>query len=111
MTWSSRPRKEKEKTDLVLAALAAPVRRRILDELDTDYGRAIYDLCKVVPLSRQGVRKHLVVLFRARLVIPYRVNSYVVHFIDPRPMRRTFVELFRRYRRDLRPFADFMFDW
>jgi len=57
-------------------------------------------------MTRQGIRKHLGEMTKAGIVIRWRAGRSAIYFIDPRPIRRVFAELGRRYRRDLRPLAD-----
>ena len=103
----SQHKRKKDEADLVLAALAHPVRRAILDDLDTHVGIDIAFLREEIPLTRQGMRKHLGELIKAGIVIRSRWSRTGLYFIDPRPIRRVFATLARRYRRDLRPLADF----
>lgn len=55
--------------DHVFAALAHPVRRRILDVLKASPGCSVADVCAHFEMSRIGVMKHLKVLERADLVL------------------------------------------
>ena len=96
-------KRKKDETDLVLAALADPLRRAILDDLDTCIGRSVSDFRLVIPLTRQGIRKHLAEMIKAGIVIRWRADGAAIYFIDPRPIRRVFAALGRRYRRDLAP--------
>ena len=54
--------------DQVLAAMADPTRRRLLDVLAADGPATASTLAEGVPISRQAVAKHLAVLRRAGLV-------------------------------------------
>jgi DNA-binding transcriptional ArsR family regulator len=54
-------------------------------------------------MTRQAIRKHLGLLIKAGIVVRYRESRAATYFIDPRPIRRVFAALGRRYRRDLRP--------
>lgn len=98
--------RKKDETDLVLAALADPLRRAILDDLDTHAGLSVAYLREGIPLTRQGVRKHLEELIKAGIVIRIHEERSAIYFIDPRPIRKVFAALARRYRRDLAPLAD-----
>ena len=97
---------KRDEADLVLAALAHPLRRAILDDLDTHVGMSVAYLREEIPLTRQGIRKHLGELIEAGIVIRWRESRTAIYFIDPRPIRRVFAALGRRYRRDLHPLAD-----
>ena len=99
------PKPEPDEADLVLAALAHPIRRRILDDLDTHLAMSVAYLRQEIPMTRQGIRKHLDELIKAGIVIRYREHRSAVYFIDPRPIRRVFAALGRRFRRDPRPLA------
>ncbi len=54
--------------DQVLAAMADPTRRRLLDVLAADGPATASTLADGLPISRQAVAKHLAVLSRAGLV-------------------------------------------
>ena len=54
--------------DQVLAAMADPTRRRLLDALAADGPATASTLAEGLPISRQAVAKHLAVLSRAGLV-------------------------------------------
>jgi DNA-binding transcriptional ArsR family regulator len=73
--------------DQVFKALAAPVRRRLLDELK-DRPRTTGDLCAAIPeLDRCTVMQHLRVLERAGLVIPQRKGRERWNHLDPLPIK------------------------
>ncbi|WP_053617492.1 helix-turn-helix transcriptional regulator [Nocardiopsis sp. NRRL B-16309] len=63
--------------DAVLAALADPTRRRLLDLLAALGGASATALAERLPVSRQAVVKHLSVLDDAGLVIGRRVGREV----------------------------------
>ena len=54
--------------DVVFAALAHPVRRKILDVIKERPGCGVHDVCDFFEMSRIGVMKHLRVLEQAQLV-------------------------------------------
>lgn len=76
----------------VFEALAAPVRRSILDELHERDGQTLFELCTRltmrhgVGLSRQAISQHLDVLESAGLVVTKREGRYKFHYIDTRPL-------------------------
>lgn len=73
--------------DLVFRALAAPVRRQILDRLK-DTPRTTGDLCTVFPdLDRCTVMQHLRVLEEADLVIAVRRGRERWNHLNPLPIR------------------------
>ena len=63
--------------DGVLAALAEPTRRRLLDLLAARGEATATALAADLPVSRQAVLKHLVVLEAAGLVTQYRAGREV----------------------------------
>jgi len=71
----------------VFRALAAPVRRQILDKLK-DTPRTTGDLCTVFPdLDRCTVMQHLKVLEEADLVIAVRRGRERWNHLNPLPIR------------------------
>ena len=59
-----------DRTDVVIAAIADPSRRRILDALRDADGQTIGDLTeRLAPLGRHAVLKHVGVLEHAGLVV------------------------------------------
>lgn len=71
---------------MVLAALADPTRRQLLDVL-VDVGRAsATTLAEHLPVSRQAVVKHLQVLENTDLVVRVRVGREVLFFADTDPL-------------------------
>ena len=71
----------------VFRALAAPPRRRLLDELFKEDGQTLSALERRLPMTRFGVMKHLRVLEQARLVITKRRGREKLHFLNPVPIR------------------------
>ena len=77
----------------VYEALAAPVRRAILDELHQKNGQTLFELCTRLTMkhglgmSRQAISQHLDVLEAAGLVVTKREGKYKFHFADFRPLR------------------------
>jgi DNA-binding transcriptional ArsR family regulator len=70
----------------VLAALADPTRRQLLDAL-ADAGRASATaLAGRLPVSRQAVVKHLQVLETAGLVEAARAGREVLYSVRPEPL-------------------------
>ena len=72
--------------DGVLAALADPTRRQLLDVLGERGAATATALAGRLPVSRQAVVKHLGVLERAGLVVPRRAGREVYYEVD-RPAR------------------------
>jgi len=81
----------------VYEALAAPVRRAILDELLERNGQTLFEICTRltmkhgITLSRQAISQHLDVLESAGLVHTRREGRYKFHDLDTSPLR-TIVE-------------------
>lgn len=74
--------------DLVFKALAAPIRRRMLDAL-RDAPRTTGELCACFPeLDRTTVLQHLKVLERAELVIGRREGRERHLTLAPLPIKR-----------------------
>ncbi|HEX6970652.1 MAG TPA: helix-turn-helix domain-containing protein [Limnochordia bacterium] len=77
----------------VYEALAAPVRRVILDELQERDGQTLFELCTRLAmkhgfgLSRQAISQHLAVLEAAGLVYTRREGRYKLHYLDTRPLK------------------------
>jgi DNA-binding transcriptional ArsR family regulator len=77
----------------VFAALAAPARRAILDELHDRDGQTLFELCTRLTmrhglgLSRQAISQHLDVLESAGLVTTRRDGRYKFHHLDTTPLR------------------------
>jgi DNA-binding transcriptional ArsR family regulator len=73
--------------DVVFRALAAPTRRKLLDELFRRDGQTLSELERKLPMSRFGVMKHLGVLEEANLVVTRRRGREKLHFLNPVPIR------------------------
>ncbi|TME75334.1 MAG: ArsR family transcriptional regulator, partial [Chloroflexi bacterium] len=71
----------------VFRALAAPARRRLLDELFKEDGQTLSALERRLPMTRFGVMKHLRVLEEARLVVTKKRGREKLHFLNPVPIR------------------------
>src|ERR1700685_4539724 len=69
--------------DRVLAALADPTRRQLLEALSRRPGCSATTLAAHVPVSRQAVAKHLAVLRESRLVTRHRAGKEVLLGVCP----------------------------
>lgn len=73
-------------------ALAAPVRRTILDVLSERDGQTLFEICgrlimqHDLNLSRQAISQHLEVLESAGLVHTKREGRYKYHYLDTTPL-------------------------
>lgn len=72
--------------DLVFKALADSGRRRILDRLRVRGGLTLVELCEGMPMTRQGVTKHLDLLEEAGLVVTRRQGREKLHYLNPVPI-------------------------
>jgi DNA-binding transcriptional ArsR family regulator len=95
MSWSSG--KTPTDDDLVFAALASPIRRRMLDELAAG-SLTTGALCARLPeLDRTTVLQHLRVLERAELVTGRKVGRERHLAIAPLPIQRIHERWISRY--------------
>lgn len=76
-------------TEKVLAALADPTRRQILDILAARGQATATTLSPEVTISRQAVVKHLAVLHDAELVSTVRVGREMRYSVRPQPLDAT----------------------
>jgi DNA-binding transcriptional ArsR family regulator len=84
----------------VFAALANPVRREILVQLQRG-PRAVSDLAQNFDIGRPAVSEHLQVLRKARLVREQARGRERYYHLDPRPLEdvSAWLETFNRYWR------------
>jgi DNA-binding transcriptional ArsR family regulator len=75
--------------DGVLAALADPTRRQLLDQLSARGQATASTLAHGLPISRQAVVKHLAVLAAAGLVESTRVGREVRYVVRPEALDMT----------------------
>ncbi|HEX4429977.1 MAG TPA: metalloregulator ArsR/SmtB family transcription factor [Frankiaceae bacterium] len=75
--------------DGVLAALADPTRRQLLDQVSTRGQATASTLADGLPISRQAVVKHLAVLDAAGLVEATRVGREVRYAVRPQALDTT----------------------
>ncbi|HEY9370875.1 metalloregulator ArsR/SmtB family transcription factor [Streptomyces sp.] len=78
-----------EVVDSVLAALADPTRRQLLDLLAAQGAATATTLAERLPISRQAVVKHLAVLDAAGLVSGGRVGREVRYAVRPAALDTT----------------------
>lgn len=71
----------------VFEAVADPTRRELLGRLRADGPATLGELAEGVPMSRQGVTKHLDVLADAGLVRIRREGRRRIHELDIEPLR------------------------
>lgn len=85
----SAPPPKAESVDDVLAALADPTRRQLLDLLAAQGQATATTLAEHLPVSRQAVVKHLAVLDAAGLVSGGRVGREVRYAVRPAALDTT----------------------
>jgi DNA-binding transcriptional ArsR family regulator len=83
------PDAEPPAAEQVLIALADPIRRRILGTLAAEGPGTATRLAADLPVSRQAVMKHLVMLDRAGLVSVQRHGREMRYRIHPQPLDET----------------------
>jgi DNA-binding transcriptional ArsR family regulator len=79
---------QEDELDHVFAALANPVRRRILDVLKADPGCSVQAVAEHFEISRIAVMKHLDVLVGAGLVVSTKEGRTRVLFFNPVPIQQ-----------------------
>ena len=84
----------------VFKALADPSRRKLLDELHTNNGQTLSELCAHLAMSRQAVTKHLVLLEEANLVATVWRGREKLHFLNPAPLHEIHERWIAKYERD-----------
>ena len=72
--------------DEVLAALAEPVRRRMLEVINSRGEASATTVASQMPITRQAVTKHLAVLEGAGLVASHRQGREVLYAVRPEPL-------------------------
>jgi DNA-binding transcriptional ArsR family regulator len=80
---SAEPDGAVEDVSSVLVALADPTRRRLLDLLAAQGEATATTLAERLPVSRQAIVKHLVILDAAGLVVGNRVGREVRYSVRP----------------------------
>lgn len=84
--------------DDVLAALASPGRRTILEALRSHGPTSAGDLAHLVPIARPGVSRHLRVLREAGLVEVTKRAQQRIYTVRPEPLAEV-EDWLARYRR------------
>jgi DNA-binding transcriptional ArsR family regulator len=76
--------------DPLFKALADPSRRKLLDQLHSQDGQTLGQLCEHVVMTRQGVTQHLEVLEAANLVATVKSGREKLHFLNPVPLQEIY---------------------
>ena len=85
--------------DAVFKALADASRRKLLDILRKENGRALGDLCEYLDMSRQAVTKHLAILEAANLVATVWHGREKLHYLNPVPIHEIYERWISKYER------------
>ena len=72
----------------IFRALADSNRRALLDQLHQDNGQTLNQLCQHLPMTRQGITKHLGLLIKAGLVVPLWRGREKLHYLNPAPLKQ-----------------------
>jgi DNA-binding transcriptional ArsR family regulator len=70
----------------VFLALADPTRRRLLEKLTADGRKTATELAREMPITRQGISKHLQILARAELVQVHKSGRERYYRSTPDPL-------------------------
>ncbi len=87
--------------DTVFKALADQTRRQLLDELHSNNGQTLTELCEHLAMTRQAVSKHLALLEQANLVVPVWRGREKLHYLNPVPLHEIYnrwIEKFEHQR-------------
>jgi DNA-binding transcriptional ArsR family regulator len=72
--------------EAVFAALADPMRRKLLADLAENSPKTATQLAKEYPITRQGILKHLHILEEAGLVTVYQKGREKRYTLTPEPL-------------------------
>ena len=73
----------------VFAALADPMRRLLIEKLSTEGTKTATEFARELPITRQGVSKHLKILEEAELVSKRQEGRERHYSLAPHPLART----------------------
>jgi DNA-binding transcriptional ArsR family regulator len=85
--------------DAVFKALADPSRRKLLDQLYTNNGQTLSELCSHLDMTRQAVTKHLTLLEAANLVVIVWQGREKLHYLNPVPIQEIYERWLSKYER------------
>jgi DNA-binding transcriptional ArsR family regulator len=74
--------------DAIFKALADGNRRKLLDQLHSNNGQTLSELCQHLDMSRQAVTKHLALLETANLVVTLWHGRKKLHYLNPAPLQQ-----------------------
>jgi DNA-binding transcriptional ArsR family regulator len=73
----------------VFAALADPTRRWLIETLSTEGSKTATEFAREMPITRQGVSKHLKILQEANLVATRQEGRERRYSLTPEPLEET----------------------
>ena len=85
--------------DTVFKALADATRRSLLDQLHTNNGQTLGQLCDNLDITRQAVTKHLVILEEANLIAVIWRGREKLHYLNPAPIHEIYERWIGKYER------------
>jgi DNA-binding transcriptional ArsR family regulator len=85
--------------DKAFKALADPSRRKLLDQLHTNNGQTLSELCEHLDMTRQAVTKHLAILEAANLVATVWRGREKLHYVNPVPIQEIHDRWISKYER------------
>lgn len=95
----------------VFVALSDPTRRQLVETLVAQETITATELANVLPMTRQGVAKHLKVLAEADLVRSQRVGRETLYSLDPGPLTKTSIwiaNITAQWDRRLQKLSDYL---
>ena len=75
-----------DSTQLIFAALADATRRQLIERLSVEGARTATELANALPITRQGVTKHLGILAEAGLVNTEKEGREKRYSLTPEPL-------------------------
>lgn len=78
-----------EHTNNVFVALADPTRRQLVEILSQHATKTATELSEELPITRQGIAKHLKILAEADLVRVEKVGRETLYSLNPDPLAET----------------------
>jgi len=100
-----------EQQQRVFVALADPTRRMLIERLSAEGGKTSTELAKDLPITRQGVSKHLRILAEANLVSVRQEGRARYYTLQPQQLSEaiTWVDRVRaQWERRLSALADYL---
>lgn len=85
--------------DAVFRALADTTRRHLLDELYSNNGQTLSELCSRLSMTRQAVSKHLSLLEEANLVVTAWQGREKLHYLNPVPINELYDRWIHKFER------------